>query len=132
MNEFDPLSRISLKCSKLILVNLNQELLQKQTRPTYLENFKAIDVQHSDVQLLMIFHHGSINGLKSNGCNSLNSSFIDDQFKKRKNVPRQGSQTHARAGLWRARLGCNTPAPRSGSRRWIPWCFPIYCPSSCL
>ena len=36
---------------------------------TYLEYFKAINVQHADVKLLMIFHHGFVDGLKSNDCN---------------------------------------------------------------
>lgn len=35
---------------------------------TYLENFKSINVQHSDIKLLMIFHHGFVDGLKSKDC----------------------------------------------------------------
>lgn len=31
---------------------------------THLENLKAINVQHSDVELLMVFHHGFVDGLK--------------------------------------------------------------------
>lgn len=31
---------------------------------THLENLKAINVQHADAELLMIFHHGFVDGLK--------------------------------------------------------------------
>lgn len=37
-------------------------------RNKYLENFKSINVQNSNVQLLMILHHGFVDGLKSKGC----------------------------------------------------------------
>lgn len=37
-------------------------------RNTYLEYFKSINVQHSDIKLLMIFHHGFVDGLKSKDC----------------------------------------------------------------
>ena len=71
------------KCSNLIPVNLIHVLLQrkkkkkkknnpaakfqlvKRQKNTYLENFKSIDVQHADIDLLVIFHHGFVDGLKS-------------------------------------------------------------------
>lgn len=56
-------------------VNLIYVLLQSKIpvatcqlwKHTYLENFKSINVQHPDIKLLMIFHHGFVDGLKSKG-----------------------------------------------------------------
>ena len=114
----------------------------KRQKNTYLENFKSIDVQHADIDLLVIFHHGFVDGLKSkdwvdeiNVYYRLSTIFFFflrrcTELYKHAIVPRPGSQTLVNAGLWRGRHGCNMPAPRSESHRWTPPRFPTCCPSS--
>lgn len=94
-------------------------------RNKYLENFKSINVQNSNIQLLMILHHGFVDGLKSKGCVSkilihyivVTNDSIVYGCAVQTCAPRPGSQTRVNAELWRARHVCNTPAPRSASRR---------------
>lgn len=60
------------KCSSLIppdLINvfMQSKIAAELTVTTDLEYFKTVDVQDSDVKLLMIFHHGLVDGLKIKG-----------------------------------------------------------------
>lgn len=47
---------------------MQSKIPAEATVTTYLEYFKAINVQHSDVKLLMVLHHGFVDGLKLNVC----------------------------------------------------------------
>lgn len=136
------------KCSHLIPTNLIYVLLQSKipghvsvpetSINTYLEYFKSINVQHSNVKLLMIFHHGFVDRLKPKFCVTkmfyrLTQFFTCWSLKVRHQhaiVPRPGSRILVSAGPWRGRRECNTPAPRSESRRWTQPHFPTCCPSS--
>lgn len=48
----------------------------KRPKNTYLKNFKSVNVQHSDIKLLMILHHGFVDGLKSKDCVTRIYSFV--------------------------------------------------------
>lgn len=47
---------------------MQSKIAAELTVTTDLEYFKTVDVQDSDVKLLMIFHHGLVDGLKSKDC----------------------------------------------------------------
>lgn len=59
--------RSSLIPPNLIYVFMQSKIAAELTGTTNLEYFKSVNVQDSDVELLMIFHHGFVDGLKSNG-----------------------------------------------------------------
>lgn len=46
---------------------MQSKIAAELTGTTDLEYFKTVDVQDSDVKLLMIFHHGLVDGLKIKG-----------------------------------------------------------------
>lgn len=100
---------------------------------THLENLKTVNVQYSDVELLMVFHHGFVDGLKSKGTSVRTWGVHSDQScvtcARRGLWPPRGSQTPGSAAPWRGRPECNRPAPRSASRRWTPPRCPTCCPS---
>lgn len=102
---------------------------------SHLKYLKAIYIQHSNVELLMVFNHGFIDCLqKTRTLCSVNGLFhhyllVTKQCRCKRLLPLPSSQKPESAELWRERHAWNTPVPHSASHLWTLICLPTCRPS---